>query len=388
MGRTVGNMRKTFTLVLASVLATGAVQVANADTFTVVDDPESYIFIGPISQPWGSDSPTKDLGPLGDDEEIVPVEGNYQENSSNSRFHRLPLEVKLQLGEKSLDHVSVCFYDSIELNTPELINTNCGDGTAANPELPIYPFGAQPFVITGLEDPTAWTATPPALVKTAGTAGSHTYPKLGSGEDRDSTFGLEQTFRDLAGSDDVLSASVSFRLTDAAFNSAGWKVRVVAKYDDAVLELVSERTYTVAYFSSQTSSRPVVNYGDILPGGDKEETEIATVNYRANNTSNITLTAEAFGTLQFGSSGSPAVGEVSLACKPNDADTFDNFFTSGDGLSKVLLAGVVDVKAEGITQATTRITAAAHDCKLFVGDEVATGTYSNTMTIGVGKQPE
>ena len=395
-GHNVRSMRKTFTLVLASVLATGAVQAANADTFTVIDDPENYISIGEISKPWGQQSQTKDLGPLDAEEEIEPVAGNFPDNNADSNFHRIPLEVKRDLGDKPLDHVSVCFYDSIELNTSELINTNCGDGTEANPVLPVNPFSAQPFVITSLTDP---VETPPTLTKTAGEVGEfvvqQVYPKLGAGQHRSSTFVVNNTFRgETVTGEDVLSASISFRLTDAAFNSAGWKVRVVATYDDATLELVSDRTYTVRYFGSLSSTRGVVEYGDVLPGGEKKVEGIATGTYRANNVSDIMLTAEPFtltgdaNGLAFGNSATPDVGEVSLACRPNLTAEFDNFFTSGDELSIVLLSGLPDVKSSQITAPSNRITAATHDCKLFVGGEVATGSYSNSMTLSIGGSPE
>ena len=392
MGRTVGKMRKTFTLVLASVLATGAVQVANADTFTVIDDPESYISIGQITKPWGPFDSGIPFGALDEAEAIVPVPGDYLETEFTSVFHRLPLEVKRSLGDRDLDHVAVCFYDSLELTAAADVVTHCGDGTEQNPELPLNPWNAAPLAITSIANLDSEPATDPVLVRTAGSSDPE-YPRLGADRSAGflSEFSLSDSFNgETVATDSVLVGSISFRLTDSSFNSAGWKVRVLAKYtgegvDPVILELESTRLYTVAYLGSLTNSREAVDYRDVLPGGGVTQVGIQTTNYRANNTSDITLTATAFGELTFGSSALPAADEVSLSCKPNDAETFDNFFTAGN-LSTMLLSEVQNVRQAQLG-GLEQITADLHDCSLHVGSGVATGVYTNEMTVGIGATP-
>ena len=420
-GRSVVHMRKTFTLVLASVLATGAVQVANADEFTVIDDPASYISIGDISKPWGQHG-EQNLGPLGVDEEIQPVASNTDETHQNSTFHRLPLEVKRKLGSKVLDQVGVCFYDSNALTNQTAIETYCGDGTNDGSDdgnlLDLNAWSAAPVAITDIGNLDADVPSDPTVHKTAeawnySTAGGRSaQPQLGSGTGRDSTFELTTVFGGenvIAEESDVLKASLSFHLIDAASNSDGWKVRVLATYtedgqDDVILELESERTYTVAYVVNLNNPRGQVNYGNVVQGAEVEKTGLNTIQYRANNTSDITLQASRFrdsgGTeVEFGSDATPTASQVSLGCRPDSASDYKPVGASGeydffDGtfdaeLTKTLLSGVPDHETAGLSNYTVNswVQADAHDCKLVVGADVAVDTYSNTMTVGVGAQP-
>ena len=390
-------MKKISATMLAFVLATGAVQVANADTFTVIDDPASYISIGEITKPWGPVTVDIPLGALDEAEALVPVPADYVENDGENVFHRLPLEVKRSLGDRDLDHVAVCFYDSLELTAAADVVSHCGDGTEQNPELPLNPWNAAPLAITSIANLDGEPAGDPVLVRTAGSSDPEysdpEYPRLGASTSLShrSEFSLRSSFDggDVA-TDSVLKAFISFRLTDSSFNSAGWKVRVLAKYtgvgvDPVILELESTRSYTVAYLGSLTNSREAVDYRDVLPGGGVTQVGIQTTNYRANNTSDITLTATAFGELTFGSSALPAADEVSLACKPNAAATFDNFFTAGN-LSTVLLSEVQNVRQAQLG-GLEQIAADLHDCALHVGTGVATGVYTNDMTVGIGATP-
>ena len=394
-------MRKIFTLALASVLATGAVQAANADEFTVIDDPASYITIGEISKPYGRGSSNEERTyvALDEGEEIVPVLSGYSE-SFGDFFHRLPLEVKRKLGSKDLDHVAVCFYDSNALTEQTDVETYCGVGADPATKLARNPFSASPLAITNLGNAN------PTLVKTAEGPSAEegpSYPILANytNEFNESTFELVQEFDGEnvpEGEGDVFKGLLSFRLTDASSNSNGWKVRVLATYtetgqDDVILELESGRTYTVAYLGSLTDTRAPVGYGDIVQGGEKEVTGLSTTKYRANNTSDITLRATEFqdsgdsGSLTFGSNATPATSQVSLGCKPSDASEYDFFAgTSEAELTKTLLGNVDDVEAQNV--ATQFIEAATHDCKLFVGPDVALDTYDNQMTISIGASPE
>ena len=399
VGRSVIHMRKTFTLVLASVLATGAVQVANADTFTVVDDPASFITIDRIT---GLATPAATDPPVLPTEGIMPHIGSgFDSSSSLSEFNRLPLTVKTKLGEKDLQLVEVCLFDS-DVITGDAIATNCGNGSLAATTnttldntfrsevattLTANFKSAVPMAITNIE--TRAESPDAHVVQTAengtpfiaGTLTTSLSPLSLSGE----------------GAEKELSGHILFRMNQMPLAADGWKVRVLATYgtgEDAVsLELVDDDPYTVAYLgalSTGDSARPSVNYGDVVQGGTATVEEINTGRYRANNASDITLNAGLFkgpddGEMALRDPADLADGELSLRCKVGA--TFDDFFGNGIGqsLSKTLLSNVPYDVPVGSTFSDP---VATHDCELKVGADVAVGSYDNTMTVAIKRTTE
>lgn len=188
----------------------------------------------------------------------------------------------------------------------------------------------------------------------------------------------------------VHKVDIRFLLTDLAVNASGWKIRVVATYSDKTIEFTDTSAYSVGYLGSIVSgtgiiTRGQIDFGDVIAGNSQTRSNLNTGEYRANNTSNITLSA---GTLFTGDTalafaatdGSPGVGEVSLACGPIGGTP--QYLTAANE-AKTLLSSVPSLAEENKTL-TTNITAAQHECTLHVGT-VDTGTYSSQMTVGIGK---
>ena len=388
-------MRKTFTLVLASVLAAGGVQAANADTFTVIDDPASYITIGDITGLAARTADNADPLPENGIRPFGPTA--FDTGTSTSEFNRLPLTVKTKLGEKNLELVEVCLYDSVAI-PEENIAANCGNGSLAASAATLTSVSrdavantltanfksAVPMAITNIGERDG--AIDADVVQTAENGNPFIAGNIATSL---SPLSLSGT-----GADEVLSGHILFRLNQQPLNTDTWKIRVLATYGTGTnavsLELVDEASYTVEYLGvlqTGPNARPSVNYGEVAQGGTATVEEINTGRYRANNTSDVTLNAGQFTgpndtLMTFGDPDSLAAGEVSLRCKVDE--TFDDFFGNGIfGIPTKTLLSNVDYDVAGQSQFSDDL--ATHECELKVGTEVNTGSYNNVMTVGIGK---
>lgn len=381
---TLHNMRKIIVLIMTSVLATGA--VANADTVNVTENPADFMNVNGIYSLADTDTPSTTL--LGTTDEIIPV-GPTTSLQSGTQAHRMQLEIKDE--NSTLEQVAVCLYNPAVLDTSTKVSDTCGSGFDGAP-----PSNLSNPSVTGTGSPySAFTASyVPGGIGSDGTVNAlHTGHKVGK-ETHGSASVMTNEFGGVdQGSNVVHKVDIRFLLTDLAVNASGWKLRIFSTYNDAgareTIEFIDSGSYSVGYLGTiKTASNPrgQVDFGDVIADNSVTKTNLDTADYRANNTSDITLSAgtvfkDGSNLLGFAATnGSPGTDEISLACGAISGTP--QYLTAADE-AKTLLASVPSLADESKTLATD-ITADQHECTLYVG-EVATGTYTSEMTVGIGK---
>lgn len=417
-------MRKLIVLIMTSVLATGA--VAQADTVNVTADPGKLIRIVELQKvPRGTDTASRSSLSVG--EELKVYDNVFADGSVH---YTIDLEVVDE--NDTLKQVAVCFYDSKAPDGTELdgteIATTCGNGFTNVDSLAAgNPGGNEILVAAGggafLPQSAVQMGFIPLIINPNDAKLSvmnHATDRSRDANDDDrahlvysnvesgngSLYSEQSQFNGktigAAGDNNVWDVSFRFVLKKFAHNSADWKIRVVATYDgatesdpDQVVELIDTETYTVGYYGDfDTVERPTQDFQNVIDGGSKEIKGINTGEYFVNFASDIFLEASAFkdsseAALSFDGSPTisedqvtPAVGQVSMKCVGNEPEEF-----MGAGTPKKLLADVPANSAEPtLGGATTRKVAPTHDCTLYIGDEVATGSYSNDVTVSIGKK--
>lgn len=401
-------MRKLIVLIMTSVLATGA--VANADTVDVTADPGKLIRIVELQKvPRGTDTASRTS--LAIDEELKV----YDDITTNGiENYTIDLEV-VDEGDL-LKQVAVCFYDSDALTGPA-IGTTCGSGfdnldtitpsdvNAMNDANGDGVFLPQSAVQMGFVP--SFDVGDNRSVKHAVDTSTHEFEKahlvLANGSAASSLISQQSQFNGdtigVAADNNVWNLSFRLGLRKFAHSSSDWKIRVLATYDgatpsdpDQVVELIDTKTYTVGYFGAfDAVERPSQDFQNVIDGGFKEITGITTGEYFVNSASDIAIEASAFKdsgepvtTLIFGATSDPADGEVSMKCVGNKDGSIEQFMVAST--SKKLLGAVPANSAETtLVGATSPKVAPTHDCTLYVGDDVATGTYTNVMTVAIGK---
>lgn len=375
------SMRKLIVLITTSVLATGA--VANADTVNVTENPADFMNVNGIYSLADTDTPSTTL--LGTTDEIIPV-GPGTNLQSGTQAHRMQLEIKDE--NSTLEQVAVCLYNPAVLDTSTKISDTCGSGWSTIPSN----FSTSPTG-TGTGSPySAFTASyvPGGIDGSSVNALHNIGHKVGE-ETHGSASVMTDEFGGVAqGSNIVHKVDIRFLLTDLAVNASGWELRIVSTFTDAgVIEYIDSGSYSVGYLGTiKTASNPrgQVDFGDVIADNSVTKTNLDTADYRANNTSDITLSAgtvfkDGGDTLSFASTnGSPGTAEISLECGAISGTS--QYLTAADE-AKTLLASVPSLADESKTLSTD-ITADQHECTLYVG-EVATGTYTSEMTVGIGK---
>jgi spore coat protein U-like protein len=200
-----------------------------------------------------------------------------------------------------------------------------------------------------------------------------------------------------------------FAVLFAAKHGDNWKVRVVATYRDSDgvdsnVELIGTDTFSVRYFGAFTTlnTNPpenfptedlrddlTIDYGDVIKGASSTVENISTGSYVTNSSSDVSLSADAFGDLAFSGNATPASGEVSLGCEPQSSSDSLSFFAnhaSGESSSISLLNSVQANSSPGVGEdARDPLTAEDHKCTFYAGDSATTGTYTNTVTVGIGE---
>jgi len=390
-------MRKLIVLLMTSVLATGA--VANADTVNVVKNPVDFIHIDGIY-----DTSNNKLASGGS---IVPnvMDGAFVYGSDKA--YTMSAEV---LVDGTLEQVAFCFYDSNELTDATQVGNNCDkvsrDGSDAleanftHTDGDDKPSALTAIYVPGLQGKTGFDTGFPATGEVVPRADRH-YLALDDTDTANQTAPpsavTSQNTLDSVdkGANSVQKIDIKFALSDLAANSSGWKLRVLAEYKDGngvVSQVVStsNESYTVSYLGTLTTlARGSVDYGDVIAGNDVTIAPITTGKYRANNTSDINLQADSLfagpaGTTNptFGTSASPTGNQMSLACNAN-AETPVFFDTAEAKPFLFNVPSLLDASTPVVTK-TGDIDTDDHECRLYVGDGVEVGTYSNTMTVGVG----
>ena len=439
-------MRKFFTLVLASVLATGAVQVANADNFTVIVDASQFITVEGIRAADGSATTIRtDIN--GNEYRANRMDPNFP-GASAPNYYRLSVVVQDQDMDNRLMQVAVCLFDSDVISSPD--ETNCGNGfdnpdtySTATTDRDYRPS----FRIPGDNPPTQSDATtgvyaPESLIQMAFIPGlfeqisdsgvtdnsiNIVTPKYSGTNPTQHTVGPTTAFGRNAGSNPQFSAAqgtdtktgngidgpykweIQFHFAPlfVAHNSDKWNIRVVAEYSDGTLvELIADQEHQMNYvgafteyseegFPETAAARGVVDYGEVSAGGVAEVEEISTGSYLTNSVSDITLSANRFqqsGTVvDFSNTSTPAEDNVSVGCRPTSSTDALSFFTNPTGGANstsdfVLLPNVAanSQPAEGVDPRDP-LTADTHDCALTAGPAVPTGEYSNQVTVGIGQ---
>ena len=399
-------MRKFFTAVVAAVLATGALQTANADTALFTDDPTNFINIIGIN-----DIPEiSSGGALAEGAELLTVtsERNPPFYDGPSGFHyTMKIEIKKQDTFGDLDQASICFFDTNRLTDAAARLEVCGTGIDAQGDTLDFsgtktgqslPQSAMQVGFIPRITPTS-VASPiqnidPGLGTEVGRPNHEVQPKKSSGS-RLSSVELTGVFDGVSegvADDSVYSLGILFRPSYMAHNTGGWKIRVLATYLDSetsspvTYELVSEQSWGIAYSSAlevnQRGQSGQVDYGELFPGTQAVVKGIDTVTYRANNLVDITLNPSVFKagetTVQLGTTGLEA-DKVTVECGPDE----DSLQVLSAGTAVKIFTALPGVSAVGHDARVLRI-APTHDCALSVGSDVPAGDYTNVVTAGVG----
>lgn len=439
-------MRKLFTLGLASVLATGAVQVANADTVNVVVDASQFITVEGI---WRGDGSASNINSDSDGNEYRanPMEPHFP-GASELEYYQIRMTVQDQDMDNRLMQVAVCLFDADVISSPD--GSNCGNGFN-NPEnystattnrdyrpsfrIPGENPPPQSDATTGVFSPESLIqmAFIPGLwegVQNAGetdnsislvrpnysgtnptqhvvgqtsqwqwTSGDGTAYSSAMGSDTDSTDGADGPYE--------WEIYFHFAPLFVAHNSDKWNIRVVAEYSDGTLvELIADQQHEMKYvgafteysesgFPATASPRGVVEYGEVNAGDVVEVDNISTGSYLTNSVSDISLSATRFqesgDLLAFSASDTPEEGNVSVGCRPTSSSEGLDFFANptgdADSTSDVVLLSDVAANSQPDEGVDPRdpLTANTHECTLTVGNAVPTGDYSNQVTVGIGK---
>ena len=409
---------------MTSVLATGA--VAQADTVNVTKNPSDFIKIVDIKN--------DDESELTYDENNVRSIDPYAPGAS-ANYQRL--EVVVDDPDNELTQVSACIFDADVITDPD--ETDCGNGFE-DPET---------YSTAGDPAPTRSAATgafrPESLIQmsflpglsenqlTADSSVNAVLPETNSNNPFNHKVTQKESYnfsgeaswvRDGRNFDDydnntaalpknAYQISFHFAVLFAAKHGDNWKVRVVATYRDSEgvdsnVELIGTDTDSVRYFGAFTEldqadfptpetkrNAVTVNYGDVIQGGDSTVDNISTGSYLTNAASDISLSADVFsgtnseGDLDFSGNATPAPGQAGLGCRPISSTDSLEFFTNptaGQTSSLVLLSSVRANSNPGVgDDPRDPIDAEKHECTFYAGDSVATGTYTNTVTVGIGE---
>lgn len=398
-------MRKLIVLIITSVLATGA--VANADTVNVTENPADYISIVGIVKNDGT--------ALGTGKIIIPSLATSKGNVNTSNWYKARVEVL----NTNLEQVVVCLFDSNVVTDP----ATCGIGVNDYAGLSLRPTAASAWNGTsGHESSIVMSflakmydaATIPADDQAAFGTGrpSSNYHWVarenGAGEKSESVLTTLDGFGGAEQASGPVSAmEFAFSPRIMAKSDNDWKLRVYASYSDGTaVALVDDTLYeidSVSGFESGTlrGDSSTVSYGDVISGESVTQSEIPTGNYFANFSPSITLEADRFKgtigstpvTLGLKGDANPGSGEVSLACDPGTADPtsfFDAIASSATGdpkSSKTLLTGLSaqsDTGQVGANAVVSSIEAQKHSCKFKAGSDLDVGTYTNSVTVGIG----
>jgi len=389
---------------MTSVLATGA--VANADTVNVTADPGKLINLVGLKSVGINNAATSSRTALGESEELSPI---ALANKNTGAHYTIDLEVLDE--QDTLKQVAVCLFDSNVLSGSD-VATTCGSGFDS-PDTVTNTFGAQGTGVFRPQSALQMAFLPGAegsnnaigdsaqgLTDHSGSP-SHLIRSdiYNPASNATSLITQKDDFKSSAvgtsGDNHVWDLSFRFGLSNFAHNSSFWKVRVVATYDagtdpDQVVELIDTETYTVGYFGTfDTVERQSQAFGNVIDGGSKEITGITTGEYYANFASDISIEASAFEdtsntALPFGTTASPAAGEISMKCVGTTSGT-EQFMA--DATAKKLLDSVPANSSETTASAAlARKVADTHDCTVYIGDNVATGAYDNVITVAIGKE--
>jgi len=397
-------MRKLIVLIITSVLATGA--VANADTVNVVNNPADFIVFNGIFEDTNADG-TFDVSMEGKD---MIVHNPIEQNPSNiDNYYQLKFEV-LDSAE-TLEQVAVCIYDSDALSG-DAIATNCGSGyvdpltdllRSSNITGEYAPQSA--ININFSPGTTRFDASrevgPDNSVLVANKSGtSRDYHRVLGRNFGKSVVAQKGTFDGVevdsgtATDDEVWDVDIMFAPSYLGHNSGNWNVRLLAIYSDGTeVESLDTKNYGIGYWGAfagdldqenPSNPRTSKDFEDLIPGENKTITGITTGSYHTNNNSDITLSASKFaqgGTeLEFDVDGTPGTGTLSFECSPTTsgvsqflaADTAVNLFTNVDPNSQE-------------ANPDDELVLDTHDCTLYLGTGVDTGTYTNVMTVGIKK---
>lgn len=411
-------MRKLIVLIMTSVLATGA--VANADTVKVTKNPSDFIKIVDIKNNDGGSLLAGGMDPY-----APGASANYQR-----------LEVVVDDPDNELTQVSACIFDADVITDPD--ETDCGNGFE-NPETYNTSGGSAPprSAATGAFRPESLIQMSflPGLAAGQNDADNSVnvvLPETDSNNpfnhkvtEKVQPFGANVSWvqygRNFDDFDNPVAANpknayrISFRFAVlfAAKHGDKWKVRVVATYRDSQgvdsnVELIGTDTDSVLYYGAFTElveadfptpetkrNAVTVKYGDVIQGGDSTVDNISTGSYLTNAASDISLSANVFsgtnseGDLVFSGNATPASGQAGLGCRPISSSDPLEFFTNpvaGQSSSLVLLSSVRANSNPGVgDDPRDPIDAEKHECTFYAGDSVATGTYTNTVTVGIGE---
>lgn len=399
-------MRKLIVLIITSVLATGA--VANADTVNVTENPADYISIPGIVK---NDDTALDTGNI-----IIPSLATSKGNVSASNWYKARVEVL----NTDLEQVVVCLFDSNVVTDP----ATCGIGVNDYAGLGVRPTAGSAWNGTsGHESSIVMSFL--AKLYDADESRNDGVAAFGPGRpssnyhwvakedkfEQETSWSDLTTLADFGGAADasgtVSAMEFAFSPRIMAKSDNDWKLRVYASYSDGTaVELVDDTLYEIDSLSGFESGTlrgdsATVNYGDVISGQSVTQSEIPTGKYFANFSPSITLEADRFeGTIDgtpvtLGLSGdaNPGSGEVSLACDPGTADPTSFFDAIASGAtgdpksSKTLLTGLdaqSDTGQVGANAVVSSIEAQKHSCKFKAGSNLDVGTYTNSVTVGIG----
>lgn len=367
-------------------MATGAIQMASADTVNVVVDANQFITVSGI---WKSDgSSTKnETDSEGNTYRATPMDPNFP-GVAEPEYYSMNMTVQDPDMDNRLMQVAVCLFDKNVINTPD--DTNCGNGFD-NPEN--YSTSTTdrnyrpPFRIPGANPPPQSDATtgvfaPESLIQMSFIPGL--WEQLSNQGETDNSINVvrpnysgsnpthhivgQTTYWDRNqssnpqfsaaraydtdagdGKDGPYEYEIDFHFAPliAANNSDNWKIRVVAEYADGTLiELIADQQHEMQYaggfteyeeagFPATAAERGVIDYGEVVAGGSAVSEEISTGSYLTNAVSDITLSATRFKLssdttlLDFHEGATLGVGnegKVSLGCRPTSSSDPLEFF--------------------------------------------------------------
>lgn len=430
-------------------MATGAIQMANADTVNVVVDANQFITIEGIRAADGGAS-NENTDSDGETYPADQMDPNFP-GVAEPKYYSMNMTVQDPDMDNRLMQVAVCLFDKDVINTPD--DTNCGNGFD-NPEnysTSTTDRNYRPsFRIPGDNPPPQSDATtgvfaPESLIQMSFIPGL--FEQVSSAGITDNSINVVrpnysgsnpthhivgQTSKWVDGGSSTFSAALGsdtandgldgpyeweidfhFAPLVAANNSDNWKIRVVAEYADGTLiELIADQQHEMRYaggfteyeetgFPDTAAERGVIDYGEVVAGGSAVSEEISTGSYLTNAVSDITLSATRFKLssdttlLDFhegATLGAGNEGKVSLGCRPRSSTDALDFFeeplnADADAESGFVLLPDVAANSQPIGDADPRdpITAETHDCTLTAGSDVPTGEYANEVTVGISK---
>ena len=212
------------TLFIAPLLATGAIQSANADSVNVIENPEEFILVeqmieGVVSLSRGVEIEASTLKPsVGESREKYSIKGKVVKGSSGA----------------NLEKVAVCLYDTNALDQSTSLDDLCGYGSEASLETLKAAIGLN-RPESALQASFDLPLTGTQLVNDQGQNNLHQIYSTSEG----SLLEDATDFGEVGSGIDYVDFAIAVSLSNASTKANSWQVRVVAIYDDATrVELV------------------------------------------------------------------------------------------------------------------------------------------------------